>query len=203
MYNSTKKNIKDNFIVKFFLGFLFPYVIINGLILFIIIDKPSINVLTDLSEQEKIDHIQFSIENILPIINVSVTNNDKAINFSKAGQTYTFPINENGSYKIEATAINKMTVTTFCNVDTLDDVSPTINLTDATYSAGILTFTISDNDSGINYDNLYGIINNEKTSPHFIDKPTGTIKFKISTGQSITIHVEDNNGNISETTFKG
>lgn len=187
-------------VYKIFIGFLIPYVLINGLIFFFIVSKPHINIITDTTDSRS-DHIRFSVKSILPIIKISVTKDEAPIEYIKDGSEYIIPITSNGGIKIEATSINKATTPTYIEVSTMDDVSPSINIEDATYAAGTLTIQATDNDSGINYDNIYGIVDGETIKPDFIDKSTGTLKFKIKSGSSITIHIEDYIGNSTETTF--
>ncbi|MCQ2609523.1 MAG: hypothetical protein MJ151_01855 [Lachnospiraceae bacterium] len=196
------REIKQKSLVyKIFIGFLIPYVLINGLIFFFIVSKPHINIITD-TTSTKNDHVRFNVQSILPIIKLSVTKDEKPIEYIKDGNDYIIPITSNGGIKIEATSINRATTPTFIEVNTIDDVSPVINIEDATFALGTLTITVTDNDSGINYDEAYGTTNGKTIKPIFIDKSTGTLKFKVDKGLSITIHIEDNIGNTTETTFE-
>lgn len=203
--SDKKKDMKDvkqkSLIYRIFIGFLIPYIIINGIIFFLIICKPHIDILSD-TTSSKNQNVRFKISNLLPTTKISITKDNLAVQYVKDGNEYVIPINENGTIKIEVTSINQMTATTYIDISSLDDVSPTINIEDATFAVNTLTIGVTDNDSGINYDKIYGTIDGTVVQPIFIDKSTGTLKFKIESGTSITIHVEDNNGNISETIFE-
>lgn len=190
---------KDNKILKFILYAFLPYIIINGLILFLIIDKPEIIILN--KDQENVKEIRFVIKHILPIENISIINNEEKAYYYKDKREYVLPVDNNGTYKISATTINKMTDNVYVDINSKDDVNPTIDIENATYAAGNLTINIEDIDSGINYDAVYGIINDEITKPSFIDKATGTVKFRISSNQNITVHIEDLAGNVTESTI--
>lgn len=194
-----KKNDSENKVLKFILCLLLPYIVINSIIFFIIVDKPTI--LVDNKNEDHKNEIRFTIQHILPLESVSIINNEEKAYYYKNGFQYVVPVENNGTYKISATTINKMTANMYIDVSTNDDVNPVINIEDAIYQAGTLTLNISDNDSGINYDCVYGIIDGVKTNPSFIDKPTGTVKFKVSSKQEIIIHIEDLNGNVTESTI--
>lgn len=193
-YNKKNTDLLES-IAKFFLGFLVPYVAINGLILFLFVSYPTINVDSE-------NGLSFTISSALPIISTTVTLDDEKVPFTVSGNKYIVDAKRNGMYKITTTSLNRMTITTYEPVDSFDDTPPSVNLETATFSAGTLSFSIDDNDSGINYDNVY--IKNPDDSiihPSYIDKSTGTVQFKITSTEGIIIHIEDLNGNSSDTTF--
>lgn len=192
-----KEHKQKNLVYKFFIGFLIPYVLINGIIFVVYTAKPHINIISD-NINTTDANVKFEIKSLLPLTKLSITKDELPIDYKKEGSTYIIPITSNGGIKIEATSINKITTPTYVEINTIDDIGPSINIEDNMLVIGTLTLTIDDNDSGINYDSIYGVINNEKIKPIFIDKSTGTIKFKIENNSSILIHVEDNIGNSSE-----
>ena len=79
---------------------------------------------------------------------------------------------------------------------------PSIDVETVIITGNVLNITVRDDNSGINYDNLYATLENgEKISPSFVDKEVGAVQFKIETGDKIIVHVEDVSGNSSETPF--
>ena len=201
--NKQQPNITiTEVIARFFLGFLFPYIAINGLILFLFVSSPEI-VIKDQNDNKHINStILFTINSTLPIINVNITENETNIPYTKNGNDYSFTINENGSYLISATSINQMTTTTFATVETIDDTVPYIDLSTVAFSSNILSFNINDNESGINYENIYGTTTeNKKIEPSYIDRSTGTIQFKLESYDGFIIHIEDLKGNYVENEF--
>ena len=66
-----------------------------------------------------------------------------------------------------------------------------------------ITFVVSDDQSGINYDNLYSIDDSgRKEHPQSLDESSGTVTFRFENTSSLTIHVEDKSGNSIETTIE-
>ena len=189
-------------IARFFLGFLFPYIAINGLILFLFVTSPEIVVKEQLDDNHINSNIVFSINSSLPIVDVTVTENENKLQYKKNGNNYSVPVKENGSYKIAATSLNQITTTTYVTVETIDDTPPSIDLSTVVFSSGTLSFNIDDNESGINYGNIYGTTaNNERIEPSFIDRSTGTVHFKLESYDGLVIHIEDLKGNYIDNEF--
>lgn len=197
--NTDKKNIDVlRIIIRFFFGFLIPYVAINLIILFLFTTGPEIIVEDYNTEDYNISNVKFQVKNILPISKISITkDNGEEVKLDKLDdKEYSIPITTNGSYKIEVLSINKMQAVTFVDINAIDDTPPSINTDTLVYSTGTLSFNINDNQSGINYDNLY-VINSsgEQIKPNYIDKSTGMVQFALESAEGITIHIEDKIGN--------
>ena len=189
-------------ILRFFFGFLIPFVAINGLILFIYIQCPNIKVVdTDSNEYEE-NKIKFYVACRIPLKDVSVSYNNNSIPYTKSNDTYILDISDNGVYTIKAVAINGATSNYSVPVDTKDSVPPKIDIDTAIITGNTLMVTVSDNESSVNYDNLYATLEDgTKIIPKSVDKAVGTIQFQIDSGNKIVVHVEDEYGNSSETSF--
>lgn len=189
-------------ILRFFFGFLIPFVIINGLIFFFCIQVPNITVVDKESSDYEDSKIKFSVNCILPIINIKTSYEDKEIPYVKYGDIYIIDANDNGSYQIEATALNRATAQVIATIETKDVVSPIIDIDNAIITSNMLIFSIFDAESEINFDNIYAITENgDRIAPSYIDRSSNTIQFQIEAGKKLTVHVEDIEGNPTETTF--
>lgn len=189
-------------IARFFLGFLFPYVAINGLILFLFVSSPKITIKSTSYNNHTTANIDFTIDCALPIVNISIKRDDNEYQYKKAGDNYTVSVKSNGTYLISATALNQTTSTTYATVDDIDENPPTIDMSTITYVGETLSFNIIDNESGINYDKIYALTkDNDKIEPSYIDRATGTIHFKLSDIKGVVIHIEDINGNFTQNEF--
>lgn len=201
--NHMKQN-KDisGTITKVLFGFFIPFVTINGLILFLFIQTPKIIVLdTDAKDYEE-NKIKFYIESALPTVDIKTFFEEQEIPYTKFGFYYIIDSTNNGTYEINVKSLNGAVVNSYINIETIDSEPPIINTSDASISGGLLSVTISDSQTGINYDNIYGINEDQSTvEPSYIDKASGTVQFKFDDKKKLTIHVEDNYGNSSEATF--
>lgn len=191
--NKKQKIDIGHAILRFFFGFLIPFVLINGLILFLFIQLPTIEVEHDDSK------IKFTVSCLLPITDVKAYFDQTEIPYTKVSDTYLIDANENGIYRIQVKAINGATKDQPITVESRDSEPPIINTDEAIIAGNTLTFNVQDTLSGINYDNLYITTDGEThVKPIYVDKPSGTVQFKIESNSSITIHVEDTLGNYAE-----
>ena len=200
--NKNKRMSVTEIILRFFLGFLIPFVVINGIILYVYIQAPSISVIPQDSEEFEKNKIKFTVNCKLPIKDVEVTFQDNVIAYTKLKDLYIVEVNSNGSYQIKATAINNAVATNFGSVKTIDSVAPTIDLDTAIITGNTLLISIHDDQSQINYEKLYATLEDGSTvEPKQVDQTIGTVQFQIENGNKITVHLEDEHGNSSETPF--
>lgn len=210
-YNKTMKKSKEvkknklsigKILFRIFLGFLIPYIVINGLFLYVYIQVPQITVFDSDSNNYEKDKIKFTVDCNLPINSIKVTHQDNEIKFSKINDIYEINVDSNGSYHIMATAFNGSVANWYGEVETIDSVPPKINVDTAIITGNTLFISISDDESNINYDELYAKLEDDsKTFPTVVDKALGTVQFQIEKGNKITVHLEDEYGNSSETPF--
>ena len=189
-------------VLRIFFGFLIPYVLINGIIFFLFIQTPKIQVIDQDSKDYEENKIKFSIDCLLPITDVKTYFQEAEIAYSKLGNTYVIDAENNGTYQIKVMALNRASVNSIVEVETQDGVAPTIDLNSAIITGNTLILSVHDDQSEINYDNLYATLENgDKLTPTYVDKSSGTVQFQITEGKKIVIHVEDTFGNHSETSF--
>ena len=197
-----KKLSISEIVLRFFFGFLIPFLIINGIIFYIYIQTPKITVIDTDSEDYEENKIKFSVDCKLPLNNVKTYFYDNEIPYTKLGNIYTVDITDNGIYQINVVAMNFSSNSYTFEVETLDNVPPTIDLNSAIITGNNLILAVQDDQSEINYDQVYATLSNgEKIKPVNTDQSSGTIQFQIDEGNKIIVHVEDINGNSSETSF--
>lgn len=199
---SKRKMSIGEIILRFFFCFLIPYILINGIIFFLFIQTPKIHVVEQDSKDYEENKIKFSVNCLLPVTDVKTYYQESEIAYSKLGNVYIINADNNGAYKINVTALNNSTANSIIEIDTQDSVPPTIDLDSAVITGNTLIISVRDNQSGINYDNLYATLENgTRLSPTYIDKSSGTVQFQITEGKKVIVHVEDDFGNHSDTSF--
>ena len=209
-YENEKRNTILNFFLRIFFGFLVPFVVINGLIYFLYTAHPTIIITKNDNniEEDGTVNVSFTIDCPIPVSSIIVYRNeeDNTINeipYTKLGDTYNINLSENGTYIIVAKSLNNSVARTSTNIDNLDNTAPTIHMEDAILIGKSITLVISDDQSGINYDNLYSIDDSgRKEYPQSLDESSGTVTFRFENTSSLTIHAEDMSGNSIETTIK-
>ena len=200
--NNKRKLEPLEIVIRFFFGFLLPFLFINGIILYLYIQTPTINVVKEDSNDYVQDSIKFSVDSILPVTSIKTLKDNVDISYSKYGDYYTVDAKENGSYQIAVKILNGATANSYINIETKDTTPPVIDTSNAIISVDSITVYIMDHESEINYDNVYATTDTgEKEMPLSTDEKTGAIEFHYETGKKLVIHVEDVAGNYSEVTI--
>ena len=76
-YEAQGRRIKDDSaksgILRFFLGFLLPYLVINGLILFFVIQTPTITTNEPDTKDYKSADVSFKVSSLIPLKSVTAS----------------------------------------------------------------------------------------------------------------------------------
>ena len=200
LYKLDERKKHPHFLT-FVLKYVLPYLIVNTLILLFVIATPKIIMNETETDDYVLSDISFTVESYLPIQNVSVTANDIPIDYTKDGNKYQVKVDNNGSIRIDVTSINSMTTTQFVSINILDDTAPVIDAGNALLVADTLTFTVTDTQSGIDYNKIYATdADGHQIQPLFVDQLAGTLQFSMKSG-GLTVSVSDIIGNTATMTF--
>lgn len=193
----VKSSPLSNKYIRVLLFFVLPYLVINGIILLLVCSTPRISVDVKDTDDYLTCEVDFTVKSLLPIKELTVTLESEEIPYEKNGSSYSCIADKNGTFSVEAKSINGMSRSSFTDVSMLDDTAPSVDEDSISYSRGVLSFNISDTQSGVNYDSIYGIINGEEElRPSDYDKELGLVTMNIPTmADSIELHFEDMVGN--------
>lgn len=191
----VKKSKLSNEFLKTLLFFVIPYIVINAAVFIIVTATPRVEVKVSDTDNYTSVTASFTVNSLLPLKDISVTMESEPVEYKKSGSTYTAEITENGTFYIEATAVNGMHSVGYADVSVLDDTPPVIDDTSCHIEQGVLTFIISDSQAGVNWSSVYGISSDgEKSIPESIDKEKGRVAIPMLT-DSMELHFEDMVGN--------
>ena len=204
MYDARGNRIKSdpfsNKYVRFLLIYALPYLVINGIILMLVCSQPKITV----NVKDTNDYIQtevdFTVKSLLPVKELKVSLESEPVEYEKSGSSYKCIVDKNGTFTVEAKSLNGMIRSVYTDVNQIDDSAPSIDESSIDYSRGELSFTIGDTLSGVDYDSLYGELDNgERIDPHSYDAATGSVTMLLpKTEDSLVLHYEDMVGNAGE-----
>ena len=198
LYDAHGVRIKNRGLAKWqraILFYILPYLIVNGVIFLLVTATPSVALKVDDTTNYRTTQVEFTVKSLLPLKSLTASLESEQINYEKKGSTYTAEVSRNGNFYVETTALNGMKTSSFVTVSVLDDTPPSIDENSCVIEDGELTFQISDVESGVNFDDIYGIYDGTKeVKPTRIDKQTGTVTIPMYT-DSITLHYEDMVGN--------
>lgn len=182
------------------LFYVLPFILINGLIFFVVTEKPK----GDISIGESSDYIsttmELKISSLLPLKSMEVTLDGNPVEITKSGsKIYTANLKNNGALEVKLTGFNKMRTVFGEQVNVLDDTPPVIK--DKMFKEGILSFRLDDSQSGVDYSSVTAY-NEDKPEilPLSIDRSTGLIMFEIKK-ENLTISAKDKIGNEMHVTY--
>ena len=186
--------------VHILLFYILPFIIVNGLIFFLVTAKPSFQLTIGETHDYLSTEIQLKVKSILPTKELSVALNSEPVELTKGkGGVYTAALTKNGTLELSVKSLNGMAAFQYENISILDDNPPAVDK----YSIedGILTFTLEDSQSGIDYNSIYAIdASGVSIFPKTADKNTGTVTFEMES-DTLTVFTSDLSGNESQTTF--
>ncbi len=182
------------------LFYVLPFIVINGLIFFLVTSKPKGQVAISESSDYISTAMELKINSLLPVTNIEVALNGSPVELRKIGlKTYTAILTTNGVLEVKLTAFNKMKAALYEQVDVLDDAPPTVK--DNVFEDGVLTFRLEDSQSGVDYSSISGCDEDHpEILPLSIDRSTGLVSFALKK-ENLTIKAKDKIGNELHVTF--
>lgn len=191
----VKKSWLSSEFAKTLLFFVIPYIVINSIVFLLVTASPKIEITISETNDYKTAKASFTISSLLPLKETTVTLESEQVEFEKDGSTYTALITKNGTFYVEATSVNGMRSTSYADVSLLDDTPPTIDDNSCHIEEGILIFTVSDSQSGVNWKQIYGLdADGNRVTPDSVDQKAGTVLIPMTT-DSLELHVPDMVGN--------
>ncbi len=191
----VKKSKFSSEFVRTLLFFVLPYLIINGIIFILVTATPKIEVNVGNTGDYRSAVAKFTVSCLLPLREVSVTIDSEPLEFEKSGSSYTAEVTKNGTFYVEAEAINGMRSVGYTDVSVLDDMPPAVDETSCHIENGVLTFKIADTLSGVDWASLCATTESgEKVLPTSIDKENGIVAFEMA-DDHMEIHFTDLVGN--------
>ena len=196
-YKSPKK--QDDFL-HILLFYVVPFIVFNGLLFFLLTTKPKVEIAVGSTKDYKTTSAEITVKSFLPIKSMVSTQESAELPLEKTGRgKYTAAINKNGVIEITVASINGMITAAYEPVDILDDLPPSIN-EDFTIEDNILTFTIEDSQSGVDFNSITATTAMGVPVTPSIDKSNSEISFEIdSTG--LTVYASDMCGNATQASF--
>lgn len=166
--------------VRALIFYVLPYIVINGIIFLLVCSSPSVTINVQETSDYVSSDVEFTVKSILPLRDLTVTLESEPLEYEKSGNTYTCNVSQNGTFMVQATSINGMLGREFVDVGLLDDSAPNVNASSAEITGGVLTFVITDNQSGVDYDSVYLVTDSGETIlPSQIDKTLGSVSAEI------------------------
>lgn len=176
------------------LFYILPFLLFNGILFYCVTARPKITLEIGDTKDYLSTEATLKISSWFPTKSVSLSMHGEELDLGKPEKrTYTIPIYKNGLLEANVANLNGMVSAQFLQVDILDDNPPTIE--DAQISDGIVTVTVTDSQSGVDFDSIYAV-NSEGTQliPLTVDRETNTLSFEMDSA-GLQVHAQDRAGN--------
>lgn len=182
------------------LFYVLPFVVLNLILFFCITTRPRITLELADTHDYLTTESTLRISSWFPTKSVSISMDGDELEWVKeSGRNYTATVVKNGTLEATVTNINGMSSTVFEPVNILDDNPP--NITESDIVEGILTLTVSDSQSGINFDTIRA----ENTAGEAVDaintdRNNSSVSYLMDAA-GINVYIEDMAGNRVRGTF--
>lgn len=188
-------------LLELMLFYILPFIVVNSIIFFLATTKPKYELVIKGTNDYRTTDITFTIKSFMPLKEVTVKMDSEPVNLTKVGnKTYSATIDHNGSLEVYMKNFNNMALLDYEYIDILDNEAPSIE--DYFFEDGILTFTIFDTQSGVDYSSITAHTpSGEERTPLSVDKETGRVVFQMDASQGFTVSAKDMSGNEFLTTF--
>ena len=192
---------KQDGFLHLLLFYILPFLVFNGLLFFFMTTKPSITITVATPNDYQNTSAEIEVRSILPIKSMVTTQESVELELEKVSRGhYTAAITHNGVIEVTVVGLNGMTAAAYEPVDVLDESPPSIG-EDFSIEEGILTFTVEDSQSGVDFNSIRGTASDgTAVSPLSVNKSTGQVSFEMDSN-GLTVHASDMCGNAFQTSF--
>lgn len=182
------------------LFYVLPFLIVNAIIFYCATTRPKVEIAVADTNDYLSTEVTVTIQSWFPTKDVQFSMAGEALEAEKGKKrTYTIIVTKNGTVEATVTNINGMKIAQSEQVDVLDDNAPNIENTEI--EDGVLTFTVSDSQSGVNFDSIYAKNSlDEQPTPLSIDRAKSTMSFEMDP-KGLHVYVQDKAGNKKEYNF--
>ncbi len=194
-----QQNASDGF-GHLLLFYILPFIVFNGILFFCVTARPKAVLTVADTNDYLTTEATLKVKSFFPLKSVTFTLDSQELQAVKdKNRTYVIPLTENGVLEAQLVNLNGMSSTLFEHVNILDDNPPTIE--NASIEDGIVTLTINDSQSGVNFNSIYALNSkNEQVEPLAADRNTNTLSFEMDSN-GLYVFAQDKAGKEVRGTF--
>ncbi len=182
------------------LFYVLPFIVFNSILFFCLTSKPKMSVVVEDTNDYLSTHVVLTVKSLYPTKSVTMTLDGEALELEKGShRTYTASVSKNGSIEACVTNLNGMPTTVFEHVNVLDDNPP--EFSSAEIQDGVVTITVADSQSGINFDSIYALNSaGERVEPLTADRASNTLSYEMDSA-GLHVYARDKADNEVQGTF--
>lgn len=176
------------------LFYVLPFLVVNAIIFFCATTRPKVVIETADTTDYLSTEVTVTIKSWFPTKDIQFSMEGEELTAEKGKKrTYTMTITKNGAIEATVTNINGMSTTEFEHVNVLDEAKP--NVENTSIADGIVSFTVTDSQSGVNFDSIYAENSKgERLAPLAVDRSTSTLSFEMDP-DGLHVYAQDKAGN--------
>lgn len=176
------------------LFYVLPFLVVNAIIFFCVTTRPKVEVAVADTDDYLTTDVTVTVKSWFPTKDIQFSMVGEELKAEKGKKrTYTMTVSKNGVVEATVVNINGMSTTEFGHVNNLDENPPTLENTNI--ADGVVTFTVSDSQSGVNFDSIYAENSaGERLSPLAVDRSTATLSFEMDPA-GLHVFAQDKAGN--------
>lgn len=176
------------------LFYVLPFLVFNSILFYCAINKPKLSVNVADTNDYLTTEITLTVNSWFPVKSVTMTMDGEELELVKGKKrTYTTTVSKNGSIEARVVNLNGMPANTFEHVNVLDDNPPAFE--QAEILDGVVTLTLSDSQSGVNFDSIYAVNSTgEQITPLTVDRSTNTLTYEMDSA-GLSVYAQDKAGN--------
>lgn len=188
------RNHQKNEWVNLLLFYILPFIAVNTILFLCVTTRPKITLELADTHDYLTTEITMTVKSWFPTNAISLSMENEELELVKEkGRTYKATITKNGTVEATVTNINKMSTTLFEPVNILDDYPPTID--ESNTVDGILTITVSDSQSGIDFDSIRAEDSTgQPVEALNIDRTNSSVSYVMDPA-GLSVYIQDKAGN--------
>ena len=182
------------------LFYILPFIVFNAIVFHLVTAKPRFELTVADTSDYQTTTATLTMKSWLPAKSIVMELDGENLELTKdKKRTYTTTLHRNGSLQAIVTNFNGMPADSIKYVNILDDTPPTFSASHI--EEGVLTVTLTDSQSGINYDSVYALNSTgERVLPLVANRDLNTFSFTMDSA-GLRIFVQDMAGNESQGSF--
>ncbi len=190
----------DDGFLHLLLFYILPFLVFNTILFICVTSTPKIALEIADTNDYLTTQATFTIKSWFPTKAISANLDGEELDLGEPKKrSYTVMITKNGLLEVNVSNINGMSTAQYEHINILDDNPPSIENTKV--ADGIVTFSVSDSQSGIDFDSVYALDSTgTKVTPLTLDRQTNTFSFEIDPA-GLVVHAQDRAGNAVQGTF--
>lgn len=191
-HNRYQKDPEDGW-GHILLFYVLPFLVVNSLLFFFITAKPKMTICVADTKDYLSTTVSVKVTSWLPSSEPTLSLDGENLELTKdKNRSYTATVSKNGSLEATVKNFNGMTATVFEHVNVLDDNPPALE--NAKVEDGVLTLTVTDSQSGVNFDSIYALdSSNQRIEPLAVNRSTNTLSYQMDPA-GIQVFALDNAG---------